>query len=214
MLLILSFKMLYILLSLHQTTTKRYDSKTKTGLYILLSLHQTTTPSTVVSSIILLYILLSLHQTTTRLFCWRCSCCCIFFYLYIKPQLSDFRRKLMLGCIFFYLYIKPQQNYREKLQNYSCIFFYLYIKPQQKLQREKLQRSCIFFYLYIKPQHICRIAVNTLVVYSSIFTSNHNVNIEIYSLPMNYISILFYEVAFMAFLRGKYTKKILIVSVL
>ena len=52
------------------------------------------------------------------------------------------------------------------------------------------------------------------VVYSSIFTSNHNVNIEIYSLPMNYISILFYEVAFMAFLRGKYTKKILIVSVL
>ena len=170
MLLILSFKMLYILLSLHQTTTKRYDSKTKTGLYILLSLHQTTTPSTVVSSIILLYILLSLHQTTTRLFCWRCSCC--------------------------------------------CIFFYLYIKPQQKLQREKLQRSCIFFYLYIKPQHICRIAVNTLVVYSSIFTSNHNVNIEIYSLPMNYISILFYEVAFMAFLRGKYTKKILIVSVL
>ena len=192
MLLILSFKMLYILLSLHQTTTKRYDSKTKTGLYILLSLHQTTTPSTVVSSIILLYILLSLHQTTTRLFCWRCSCCCIFFYLYIKPQLSDFRRKLMLGCI----------------------FFYLYIKPQQKLQREKLQRSCIFFYLYIKPQHICRIAVNTLVVYSSIFTSNHNVNIEIYSLPMNYISILFYEVAFMAFLRGKYTKKILIVSVL
>ncbi len=77
-----------------------------------------------------------------------------------------------------------------------------------------LLAGCIFFYLYIKPQHGYDKWKNDGVVYSSIFTSNHNVNIEIYSLPMNYISILFYEVAFMAFLRGKYTKKILIVSVL
>ena len=35
-----------------------------------------------------LYILLSLHQTTTDMFVTLQGTCCIFFYLYIKPQLK------------------------------------------------------------------------------------------------------------------------------
>ena len=103
-----------------------------------------------------------------------------------------FINNLLAGCIFFYLYIKPQHGY-DKWKNDGVVY------------------SSIFTSNHNLVPFMCEVA---LVVYSSIFTSNHNVNIEIYSLPMNYISILFYEVAFMAFLRGKYTKKILIVSVL
>ena len=78
----------------------------------------------------LLYILLSLHQTTTPLPITKTTMCCIFFYLYIKPQ--------------------PR-----------CDGIYITI-------------SCIFFYLYIKPQPPGSISVSESVVYSSIFTSNHN----------------------------------------
>ena len=121
---------LYILLSLHQTTTINEYKTLQAWLYILLSLHQTTTIMLHCLHYSVLYILLSLHQTTTPLPITKTTMCCIFFYLYIKPQ--------------------PR-----------CDGIYITI-------------SCIFFYLYIKPQPPGSISVSESVVYSSIFTSNHN----------------------------------------
>ena len=80
---------LYILLSLHQTTTINEYKTLQAWLYILLSLHQTTTIMLHCLHYSVLYILLSLHQATTNEPTNGMDESCIFFYLYIKPQPTD-----------------------------------------------------------------------------------------------------------------------------
>ena len=56
-------------------------------LYYIVSLHQTTTRSLQRCIRALLYYIVSLHQTTTLLFCLFFLGSCIISFLYIKPQL-------------------------------------------------------------------------------------------------------------------------------
>ena len=121
---------LYILLSLHQTTTINEYKTLQAWLYILLSLHQTTTIMLHCLHYSVLYILLSLHQTTT-----------------IVKYLVD-RKKL-------YILLSLHQATTNEPTN-------------------GMDESCIFFYLYIKPQPTDPFIDLDQVVYSSIFTSNHN----------------------------------------
>ena len=55
-----------------------------------------------------------------------------------------------------------------------CISYYSYIKPQHRLRIAILRECCISYYSYIKPQRSQPSPVETLVVYRTIPTSNHN----------------------------------------
>ena len=80
-------------------------------LYILLFLHQTTTNICTKRVFAKLYILLFLHQTTTLRDSASSSSCCISYYSYIKPQLTDELCIKSHGCISYYSYIKPQRTH-------------------------------------------------------------------------------------------------------
>ena len=100
----------------------------------------------------MLYILLSLHQTTTVNHWTPISKCCIFFYLYIKPQRSS----------------------SSIIEYWSCIFFYLYIKPQLIIPNIII-RMVVYSSIFTSNHNVATlIATVATVVYSSIFTSNHN----------------------------------------
>ena len=99
---------LYIILFLHQTTTKEEGGRCSLLLYIILFLHQTTTVMGSNHLHSLLYIILFLHQTTTT---QPVSCQghgCISFFSYIKPQLIKCQSYHRSRCISFFSYIKPQ----------------------------------------------------------------------------------------------------------
>ena len=80
------FKLLYIVLFLHQTTTHQIRHRGSDTLYIVLFLHQTTTMKTSEPS----------------------PACCISYYSYIKPQLKVTTVFVVVSCISYYSYIKPQ----------------------------------------------------------------------------------------------------------
>ena len=82
----LSISLLYIVLFLHQTTTKWKRHRVIYKLYIVLFLHQTTTILIKTNITSKLYIVLFLHQTTTLSLSKRTRSCCISYYSYIKPQ--------------------------------------------------------------------------------------------------------------------------------
>ena len=78
-------------------------------LYIVLFLHQTTTRSKYEACSIALYIVLFLHQTTTETQSHAFCECCISYYSYIKPQLLLLCKNIKRCCISYYSYIKPQR---------------------------------------------------------------------------------------------------------
>ena len=80
-------KMLYYIVSLHQTTTRARHTSPRFRLYYIVSLHQTTTKLQFLFSPCLLYYIVSLHQTTTLMGIRASKYGCIISFLYIKPQL-------------------------------------------------------------------------------------------------------------------------------
>ena len=74
----------------------------------------------------------------------------------------------------FMSYIKPQPLWVLKKSRIGCISYYSYIKPQLRVWSYHLPSSCISYYSYIKPQLSAKILADTLVVYRTIPTSNHN----------------------------------------
>ena len=79
--------MLYIILFLHQTTTRRNRPCNSRRLYIILFLHQTTTWECLQVATSPLYIILFLHQTTTQAWAPCRALGCISSFSYTKPQL-------------------------------------------------------------------------------------------------------------------------------
>ena len=121
---------LYIVLFLHQTTTRwcapmrsarciSYYSYIKPqlsfALVIVPSVVYRTIPTSNHNSSTLsplggvLYIVLFLHQTTTYASVATTHNCCISYYSYIKPQLMFKCPYDEDSCISYYSYIKPQQ---------------------------------------------------------------------------------------------------------
>ena len=96
-----------------------------------------------------LYIILFLHQTTTT------ACCGLFF----------------LSCISYYSYIKPQQRSSDAFK-FCC---------------------CISYYSYIKPQLVCGLGMRFDVVYHTIPTSNHNWRLICRCMMMLYIILFLHQ---------------------
>ena len=78
--------MLYIIMFLHQTTTRTLTLTILVLLYIIMFLHQTTTWFTSGALPTKLYIIMFLHQTTTDVRKYLNEPSCILSCPYIKPQ--------------------------------------------------------------------------------------------------------------------------------
>ncbi len=100
---------LFIILFLHQTTTKSIAKQFGTWLFIILFLHQTTTEDPQFRTGHRLFIILFLHQTTTQ------------------QGLLKIRQSCLSSCS----YIKPQQGFPSVLHLFSCLSSCSYIKPQR-----------------------------------------------------------------------------------
>ena len=77
---------LFIILFLHQTTTRALRENLSTSLFIILFLHQTTTRALRVHFSTSLFIILFLHQTTTTALSLLSTIRCLSSCSYIKPQ--------------------------------------------------------------------------------------------------------------------------------
>ena len=121
---------LYIVLFLHQTTTRKTTPKFTPWLYIVLFLHQTTTETPFLQLMGLLYIVLFLHQTTT-------------------PRTTSNIPAQLYIVLFLH---QTTTDYLTQPTNVRCISYYSYIKPQRRPPSRRLQ----------------------CVVYRTIPTSNHN----------------------------------------
>ena len=93
------------------------------------------------------------------------------FMSYIKPQPASSKHRIHPDCISYYSYIKPQRRGLVSVRRQGCISYYSYIKPQQ----EKL----------------CSWAVS--VVYRTIPTSNHNLQVVLLQLAMLYIVLFLHQ---------------------
>ena len=165
---------LYIVRFLHQTTTLAVLGLTTKWLYIVRFLHQTTTTARCHPSLRMLYIVRFLHQTTT-LMAFEYFCCWLYIVRFLHQTTTDGRGVThTLCCISFVSYIKPQPRYIILLLVFCCISFVSYIKPQPSIRPDALIRCCISFVSYIKPQLQLKVIDQTIVVYRSFPTSNHN----------------------------------------
>ena len=79
--------LLFIILFLHQTTTQATSDTLMCALFIILFLHQTTTSNPFPANMERLFIILFLHQTTTRPPAFGTAQRCLSSCSYIKPQL-------------------------------------------------------------------------------------------------------------------------------
>ena len=166
-------RVLYYIVSLHQTTTWHHHRRTNGQLYYIVSLHQTTTLHPLRSCVVLLYYIVSLHQTTTKQPNDQIAVCCIISFLYIKPQPTDGTCFCFSCCIISFLYIKPQRItveltrfvvvlYRFSTSNHNKyqefmdgVKLYYIVSLHQTTTCVKSQfpaHSCIISFLYIKPQ--------------------------------------------------------------
>ena len=134
--------LLYIVLFLHQTTTKSVScvlsmscisyysyikpqqiSITKTALDVVYRTIPTSNHNSASALVKIdqLYIVLFLHQTTTYVMSAVLATRCISYYSYIKPQLRLIVRIISSRCISYYSYIKPQLYH--PLAGYSCVVY-------------------------------------------------------------------------------------------
>ena len=186
-------------------------------LYIILFLHQTTTRSHQESYHYLLYIILFLHQTTTFVIYTLLYICCISYYSYIKPQLRETNAANARCCISYYSYIKPQpvrargkqprvvyhtiptSNHNKRMLGMKLLLLYIILFLHQTttltefglvgdvlyiilflhqtttlLHFSIMLLRCISYYSYIKPQLDMQNNWMNVVVYHTIPTSNHN----------------------------------------
>ena len=99
-------------------------------LFIILFLHQTTTRVHDWNKEHRLFIILFLHQTTTRLSNRRLLYCCLSSCSYIKPQLRVNKIVGISSCLSSCSYIKPQPIKYHLLLVFCCLSSCSYIKPQ------------------------------------------------------------------------------------
>ena len=142
-------------------------------MYIVLFLHQTTTRSTLSRGARLLYIVLFLHQTTTEYCAIAFLLCCISYYSYIKPQQSfngtnninvvyrtiptSNHNCLTVAEVFIGLYIVLFLHQTTTSYQPAHIRTLLYIvlflhQTTTRDERDIAARRCISYYSYIKPQ--------------------------------------------------------------
>ena len=108
--LMMSVSMLFIILFLHQTTTGQLSNDIELPLFIILFLHQTTTSALRENLSTSLFIILFLHQTTTQDLGTSQENCCLSSCSYIKPQRSMFQTFKSACCLSSCSYIKPQRS--------------------------------------------------------------------------------------------------------
>ena len=120
-------------------------------LYIVLFLHQTTTKLQKWMLPNLLYIVLFLHQTTTLLLVSRFALSCISYYSYIKPQ----PRKGLPSFLCVVYRTIPTSNHNCWVHRWCSVVLYIVLFLHQTTtgtQYGKWMRGCISYYSYIKPQ--------------------------------------------------------------
>ena len=206
------------------------------SLYIVLFLHQTTTRRWQPNKAVRLYIVLFLHQTTTDLWTYGYMFRCISYYSYIKPQrcaifiLSKrvvyrtiptsnhnwllcpfswnpvvyrtiptsnhnarfFILKLNQLYIVLFLHQTTTQTIEEKttIKLYIVLFLHQTTTIRQSLA---IVARCISYYSYIKPQLKFVDAANKGVVYRTIPTSNHNWNLLMLQIKVLYIVLFLHQ---------------------
>ena len=166
--------MLFIILFLHQTTTKELSLPYSIMLFIILFLHQTTTMKIEKTNYQQLFIILFLHQTTTVITCSYFRTCCLSSCSYIKPQLILWEIKNPVCCLSSCSYIKPQRRRLAATQTLSCLSSCSYIKPQLTDYTQQPTVGCLSSCSYIKPQPAPLACLPATVVYHLVPTSNHN----------------------------------------
>ena len=142
-------------------------------LYYIVSLHQTTTSTAIALSGGLLYYIVSLHQTTTYCQMTSSANCCIISFLYIKPQRASVPR----GSLDVVLYRFSTSNHNLILSPQFKIMLYYIVSLHQTTthrRRLSLRDCCIISFLYIKPQRQFPPAACATVVLYRFSTSNHN----------------------------------------
>ena len=144
--------MLFIILFLHQTTTRYPNEFAEILLFIILFLHQTTTGELSFPSVFRLFIILFLHQTTTSqdlpIDFWL-----LFIILFLHQTTTGMKMTLRASWLFIILFLH-QTTTRTFRLSWSC--------------------CCLSSCSYIKPQHVLRWCNLLIVVYHLVPTSNHN----------------------------------------
>ena len=155
----------------HNTPVLRWSYST---LYIVLFLHQTTTRAGGASSYqgCISYYSYIKPQLRDPMDVDRISC--ISYYSYIKPQPILLWRPTERSCISYYSYIKPQPFYALLIFNGRCISYYSYIKPQ--LATFTLCACNVVYRTIPTSNHnlVWSLLITMNVVYRTIPTSNHN----------------------------------------
>ena len=144
-------RLLYYIVSLHQTTTIITQRSPRPLLYYIVSLHQTTTTITISEKYIALYYIVSLHQTTTWIGSKKLYFGCIISFLYIKPQRSR------LFSVFFRVVLYRFSTSNHNLYTFIMFVFLLYYivslhQTTTMILFTIFANSCIISFLYIKPQ--------------------------------------------------------------
>ena len=148
-----------------------YGDNEKTRLYIVLFLHQTTTADGMTATRTGLYIVLFLHQTTTL-------------------RLSIEKSKQLYIVLFLHQTTTLLPNHFGYL---GCISYYSYIKPQPQTDSLTMKPRCISYYSYIKPQPGMLLPISCTVVYRTIPTSNHNLQMQIIIRLVLYIVLFLHQ---------------------
>ena len=165
------------------------------ALFIILFLHQTTTRNKSTKHGKKLFIILFLHQTTTHRPLSRHPLGCLSSCSYIKPQQIVYGLINNHGCLSSCSYIKPQlkngykelfqvvyhlvptsnHNWRDHLRIAFRLFIILFLHQTTTsafMHSHKIR--CLSSCSYIKPQLILWEIKNPVVVYHLVPTSNHN----------------------------------------
>ena len=148
----MSISSLYIILFLHQTTTRQHWCCFHQG---CISFFSYIKPQPLPK-----YLVLAIG--------------CISFFSYIKPQHNRAYNVRICSCISFFSYIKPQLiSYYYSIQ-LCCISFFSYIKPQHYISPQFYLR--VVYHSFPTSNHnmiALRSSIHP-VVYHSFPTSNHN----------------------------------------
>ena len=170
-------RLLFIILFLHQATTMDWITPAIGALFIILFLHQATTVEYYQGNLCMLFIILFLHQATTRQRCSPLSVSCLSSCSYIKPQLSE--QTHFFREVVYHLVPTSSHNFVNVHQLPVKLFIILFLHQAttQPLQDRHLHR-CLSSYSYIKPQRLVPADASGYVVYHLVPTSSHNCSLR------------------------------------
>ena len=145
--------MLFIILFLHQTTTRTYSSICLLRLFIILFLHQTTTKTRHALFAYQLFIILFLHQTTTY-------------------GVGNIKYHELFIILFLHQTTTSKVLARSAIMLFIILFLH---QTTTEVVYVLCVNCCLSSCSYIKPQPLDTTRFQSTVVYHLVPTSNHNI---------------------------------------